>query len=65
MTRGRVARRRGDRAAAVVALEAAVDSARAHDRSAQLRDALVELSEVVAESGDTVRAYQLVREALR
>jgi transcriptional regulator with XRE-family HTH domain len=65
MTRGRVARRRGDRPAAVAALEAAVDSARTHGRSAQLRDALVELSEVVAESGDTVRAYQLVREALR
>jgi tetratricopeptide (TPR) repeat protein len=65
LTRGRVARRRGDAPAAIVALEAAAQAARTHDRAAQLRDALVELSEVVAGEGDTARAYQLVREALR
>lgn len=65
LTRGRIARRHGESARAIAILEAAVESAREHGRSAQLRDCLVELSEVVAELGDTKRAYELVREALR
>jgi tetratricopeptide (TPR) repeat protein len=65
LTRGRIARRLGEPARAITILEAAVESARGHGRSAQLRDCLVELSELLAEQGDTKRAYALAREALR
>jgi tetratricopeptide (TPR) repeat protein len=64
LTRGRIARRVGEPDRAVAILEAAIASAREHGRSAQLRDLLVELSEVMAERGDSQRAYRLVREAL-
>ncbi len=65
LTRGRIARRLGEPDRAVAILEAAIAAAREHGRSAQLRDCLVELSEVVAARGDAQRAYELVREALR
>ena len=65
ITRGRIARRRGDAAGAVSTFEDAVAAARALGRSAQLRDCLIELSDLVAEQGDTKRAYELAREALR
>jgi len=65
LTRGRIARKLGEPERAVAILEAAIGSAREHGRSAQLRDCLVELSEVVADQGDTKRAYELAREALR
>lgn len=65
ITRGRIARRRGNLEAAAAGFEAAVEAARQHGRSSQLREALVELSEVIAEQGDSRRAYELVREALR
>jgi len=65
VTRGRIARRRGDAARAISTFEEAIAAARALGRSAQLRDCLVELSELVAEQGDTKRAYELVREAIR
>lgn len=64
LTRGRIARSLGEPERAGAILEAAIESAREHGRSAQLRDCLVELSEVMAERGDAQRAYQLVREAL-
>lgn len=65
LTRGRIARSLGEPARAMTILEAAVESAREHGRAAQLRECLVELSEVAAEQGDSKRAYELVREALR
>ncbi len=65
ITRGRIARRRGDVASAMADLEQAIAAAREIGRSAQLRDCLVELSDLVAEQGDTKRAYELAREALR
>ena len=65
LTRGRIARSRGEPERAALILEAAVGSAREHGRSAQLRACLVELSEVMADQGDTRRAYELAREALR
>jgi ribonuclease-3 len=45
-------------------LDQGLGAAREHGRSAQLRDCLVELSDVIAEQGDTRRAYDLAREAL-
>jgi transcriptional regulator with XRE-family HTH domain len=65
LTRGRIARRLGESERAEAILEAAIGSAREHGRSAQLRDCLIELSEVMADQGDTKRAYELAREALR
>jgi transcriptional regulator with XRE-family HTH domain len=64
LTRGRIARQLGEPGRAVLILEAAIESAREHGRSAQARDCLVELSEVMADQGDTKRAYELAREAL-
>jgi len=64
LTLGRIARRIGETDRAVTILEAAIATSREHGRSGQLRDLLVELSEVMAERGDTQRAYRLVREAL-
>jgi transcriptional regulator with XRE-family HTH domain len=65
LTRGRIARRRGDAAGAISTFEEAIAAARTLGRSAQLRDCLIELSDLVAEQGDTKRAYELAREALR
>jgi hypothetical protein len=65
ITRGRIARRRGDAAVAVSTFEEAVAAARTLGRSSQLRDCLIELSELLAEQGDTKQAYELAREALR
>ncbi len=65
LTRSRIARSRGEPARAALILEADVGSAREHGRSAQLRECLVELSEVMADQWDNRRAYDLAREALR
>ena len=65
LTRGRIARRLGEPARAAAILEGAIEIARVHGRPAQLRDCLVELSELASEEGDARRAYELAREALR
>ncbi len=65
LTQARIARRKGDPERAIATLRAAVEPARGRGQSAQLRDCLVELSELLAEQGDTKAAYELAREALR
>ncbi|TAM63824.1 MAG: hypothetical protein EPN50_06090, partial [Chloroflexota bacterium] len=64
LTRGRIAHRRGELGAAVTFVEEALAGAREHGRSAQVRECLVELSDLAAAGGDTARAYALAREAL-
>jgi transcriptional regulator with XRE-family HTH domain len=63
LTEARVARARGDVARAADVLGGAVELARTGPRP-RLREILTEWSELLAESGDHQRAYQLSREAL-
>lgn len=63
LTAARAARAAGDVATATGILEDAATVARGGPAS-RLRDILTEWSEVLAESGDHARAYQLSREAL-
>jgi ATP/maltotriose-dependent transcriptional regulator MalT len=62
-TMGRIARRRGDPAAAVATLERAVAIAEGGP-PARLRRILTEWSEIAAEAGDHAAAYALSRRAL-
>jgi transcriptional regulator with XRE-family HTH domain len=63
LTVARAARRKGDRAAAIVALERAAGVA-ADSPPARLRQVLTEWSEIAAEAGDHAAAYDLTRRAL-
>ncbi len=46
-------------------MERAVELARAEGSAARIRDTLGELAEAMAAAGDTQRAFELMREALR
>jgi tetratricopeptide (TPR) repeat protein len=63
LTEARAARARGDAARAAVVLGSAVELARTGPKP-RLREILSEWSELLAESGDLQRAYELSREAL-
>jgi len=63
LTQARAHRLRGDHAEAGVVLGVAADLARSGPKP-RLREILTEWSELVAESGDVKRAYELSREAL-
>lgn len=63
LTEARAARARGDTARAVEILGGAVDLARKGPKP-RLREILTEWSELLAESGEHQRAYELSREAL-
>ena len=63
LTEARAARARGDAARAAVVLGVAVELARSGPKP-RLREILTEWSELLAESGDLQRAYELSREAL-
>jgi tetratricopeptide (TPR) repeat protein len=63
LTQARAHRLRGDSAQAATVLSAAADLARSGP-APRLREILSEWSELMAESGDVARAYELSREAL-
>jgi transcriptional regulator with XRE-family HTH domain len=63
LTQARAHRLRGDAAQAATVLAAAADLARSGP-APRLREILSEWSELMAESGDVTRAYELSREAL-
>ena len=63
LTQARTARAAGDAAGAATVLGNAVELARSGPKP-RLREILCEWSELLAESGDLQRAYELSREAL-
>jgi ATP/maltotriose-dependent transcriptional regulator MalT len=63
LTQARVARRRGDPAAALAALERA-ESAAVDGPTARLKAVLTERAEVLAEGGDHAAAWELSKRAL-
>ena len=64
MTRAQIRRQRGDGEGAEGDLARAADLARASGSRGRLREVLGAWSEMLAESGDLRRAYDLAREAL-
>ncbi len=64
LTLARAERALGHPDAAAGALADAADRARSRDRRSQLRSVLTEWADLLAESGDVRRAYELSREAL-
>ena len=64
LTLARAQRRSGAWESAVATLEQGAAEAREHQRAAQLRDVLTEWADLLAERGETRRAYELTREAL-
>ena len=63
LTQARAQRLRGNPAEAATVLDAAAELARSGPKP-RLREILSEWSELMAESGDVARAYELSREAL-
>jgi transcriptional regulator with XRE-family HTH domain len=64
VTRARIRRQRGDRESADSDFARAADLARASGSRGRIREVLSAWSEMLAESGDLRRAYDLTREAL-